>query len=149
MDSIAASFVGKRLRQVREEMGLTQRELAAAIGVSRQCIGMAENDKGVTCDTLRKIAIFTGASCGYLLGVTDERLPIEGGAARCIKGRAGMEPFRESLEEIDSILREALEGKKDAERLRAAIRDAIFYMADVLIDMDEMMEERAFLQKEG
>lgn len=144
-DSIASSFISERLGQLREEKGMTKSQLAAAAGINKAYVGMIESGVclRIACGVLRDISIATGASCDWLLGVTDERSDAEGHdvhRSRYDKAQlALMKSLRESLEEIDDILCRALEGEKDAMRLRAAIKDAVFYMADTLLDMDELM----------
>ena len=141
-NSAASSFLSKRLRQLREEKGLSQRQLALAIGITKSYVGMIEGGKcnSVSCGVLRSIALATGVSCDWLLGVSDERATVEDAPIPCAKDqRALMQSLRESLEEVDDILRRALDGEKSALQLRDAIKDAKFYMADILLDMDELI----------
>ena len=141
-NSAASSFLSKRLRQAREEKGLSQRQLARATGITKSYVCMIERGVvlSVSCGVLRSLSLATGVSCDWLLGVSDERAAAEEAAAPCAKDkRELMESLRESLEEVDDLLRRALEGEKDARQLRDAARDAKFYMADILLDMDELI----------
>lgn len=58
---------GDRIRQVRENMRLTQDDLATKSGLSKGFISDVENDKrGISSDNLLKIANALGASLDYL-----------------------------------------------------------------------------------
>ena len=62
----------KRLAELRHDHGMTQRELADKIGVSRGTIGMYEISKrDPDTDTLVKIARVFNVTTDYLLGNTD------------------------------------------------------------------------------
>ena len=59
---------GKRLRRLRKERGLTQDDIAAAIGVSRQIISRWERNEAVPkADNLTALADTLGISADYLL----------------------------------------------------------------------------------
>lgn len=67
---------GKRLRELREERDMTQRQLADVINLSPSTIGMYESGRrDPDSATLRRIAEYFGVSTDYLLGRTDERRP--------------------------------------------------------------------------
>jgi len=58
-----------QLRWLREDLGLTQRELAARVGVSQQQIAKLENPEGnPTIGTLEAIARKAGARFAVMLG---------------------------------------------------------------------------------
>lgn len=68
---------GERLKELRESKGMTQEFLAELLNVSRQSIGVYENnnvDPGI--NTLVKIADIFNISLDYLLGRTDEKYNI-------------------------------------------------------------------------
>lgn len=65
-----------RYADLRIEKELSQTELAAALGVSKQIISAYENgDRPLSLDNLLKYADFFGVSADYLLGRTDIKTP--------------------------------------------------------------------------
>lgn len=68
----------ERLKQLRNEKGLYQKELADIIGVSRPTVTQYENGTRTPDQvTLQKIADFFNISLDYLLGRTDEPSPAD------------------------------------------------------------------------
>ncbi len=68
----------KNLKLLRETTGITQKQLADAIGVSQQSINKYENHKiEPDVDTMIKIADFFETSVDYLIGHTHIRRRIE------------------------------------------------------------------------
>ena len=66
--------IGNKIKELRAEHNLTQKELAAAIKVSNGCIAMIETGKNdPTANTLLKYADFFQCSTDYLLGREDNR----------------------------------------------------------------------------
>jgi transcriptional regulator with XRE-family HTH domain len=71
----------QRLRQLREEMGLTQTELAKRVysaqgGLNQSAIAQVERGvSGFKAETLGEIADVLGTSIDYLLGRTDDPMP--------------------------------------------------------------------------
>lgn len=62
----------ERLKKLREDRGLSQRELARLIGFAPSTIAMYETDKrNPDPETLQKLADFFGCSVDYLLGRVD------------------------------------------------------------------------------
>lgn len=62
----------ERLREVMQEHGATQQELAEYVGKSRQAIGYyADGSSSPDWETLAKIAQYFGVSADWLLGLTD------------------------------------------------------------------------------
>lgn len=69
---------GKRLRELREERGLTQRELAGLLNLNQSTIAFYETDKKQPSqDTLARLADLFDVSVDYLLGRTDIRNPVK------------------------------------------------------------------------
>ena len=67
-----------RIKQLRQEKGLKQEELAGEFGIAQQTISNYE--KGIRepdITTLKKLADFFDVSLDFLLGKTDIRTPIE------------------------------------------------------------------------
>lgn len=64
----------ERLKKLRIEAGLTQKELAKIIQTSQQNIGFYEKgERQPKNDTLTKLADFFNVSIDYLLGKTDKK----------------------------------------------------------------------------
>jgi len=64
---IDAMSIGKKITQLREEMGISQRELARKLGVHYQSIGRWEHDETIPdANDLRKIAEFFKVTMDYL-----------------------------------------------------------------------------------
>jgi transcriptional regulator with XRE-family HTH domain len=69
-----ASAFAKRLRDLREERGLSQEELGARIGVDRSTVTSYETEKSFPKpDILPKIASYFDVSIDYLMGQEDDR----------------------------------------------------------------------------
>lgn len=82
--------IGNRIKQLREEKGLKQEELANKMSVSPSAIGMYETNKREPNNELTlKLANFFGVTTDYLLGKTD---------------------IRDTGEQIDDVLNEAMIG---------------------------------------
>lgn len=70
--------IGARIRQARLAKGLTQVELAVAIGVSRAHLTNAERGKvGLALDKLSSTASETGTTVGWLIGEASPADPEE------------------------------------------------------------------------
>lgn len=67
-------MIGDRLRELREERGMKQEDLASIINVERQSISNYENDKSCpSLENLVRLADFFEVTTDYLLGRTKER----------------------------------------------------------------------------
>lgn len=65
-----------RLRDVRNQKGLTQAELAKILGISQNTISQYETtDRSIPSETLVKLALIYETSLDYLVGLTDESIP--------------------------------------------------------------------------
>lgn len=65
---------GSRLKELREEKGLKQSELAQILNISPSSIGMYETDKRDPDDELKiKISDYFNVSIDYLMGKSDIR----------------------------------------------------------------------------
>lgn len=68
----------KRLKELRGEKGLSQRELAKLLNISSSTIAMYETgQRDPDTETLQSISEFFGCSVDYLLGRTDIRNPAD------------------------------------------------------------------------
>ena len=60
--------IGKRLRQLREDRGMKQAEVAEATGVDRGHLSVVERDKGrLSLESVRALAQFYGVSLEWLV----------------------------------------------------------------------------------
>ena len=68
------NVVASRLKSLRSERGLTQRELADSLGISTSAITMYENGRRIPkYDILETIADYFNVDMNYLYGVSDVR----------------------------------------------------------------------------
>lgn len=65
---------GQRLKELREEKGLKQSELAKILNISSSSVGMYETDRREPDDDLKlEIANYFNVSVDYLMGKTNKR----------------------------------------------------------------------------
>lgn len=65
---------GKRIKKLRLEQGLKQKELAEKLGISTSSIGMYEREaRQPDTEILKKIANYFNVSIDYILGNSDKR----------------------------------------------------------------------------
>lgn len=70
--------LGKRLKKLRAEKGITQKELAAIIKVPRDTVANWEVSRGTpNIETISDIASYFDVSTDYLLGRTNDPSPID------------------------------------------------------------------------
>lgn len=72
------STIGQRIKTLRIEANITQKQFGDIFGIVKSTVSMYENDNS-TPDTemLKKIAKFFNVSIDYLLGITDIREPVD------------------------------------------------------------------------
>lgn len=58
---------GQKLRSIREQYGLTRRQVEDATGISQANIARLENGSGARIETVRKLADFYGVPIEELL----------------------------------------------------------------------------------
>lgn len=64
---------GERLRELRQARSVSQMQLAAALGLTQNSIGMMERgQRGTTIEKVVLLAEYFHVSTDYLLGVTDD-----------------------------------------------------------------------------
>lgn len=65
---MAMAILSENVRKLRSDRGLTQRQLADAVGILHPRISEIERKKGnPTLGTIEKLASFFGVSAGYLI----------------------------------------------------------------------------------
>ena len=68
-------MINKRIRELRLSRGMSQPELAAKLGVSKQCISNWENDNiQPSIEMLIAISRFFMVSTDYLLGIDNKKI---------------------------------------------------------------------------
>ena len=71
-------ILGKRIKELRAEAGLTQRALAEKLNLSCSALAMYETGKrDPDTSTLAAVAAFFRVSADYLLGLNETRIPPE------------------------------------------------------------------------
>lgn len=65
----------KRIRELREDSDLTQREVAEHLNCSQQVYSNYElGQRDIPTQILIRLSVFYGVSTDYLLGLSDEKL---------------------------------------------------------------------------
>lgn len=65
-----------RFRDLREDMDMTQQELATHLNIRQSTLSQYENgQRQIPLNTLIQLALFFDTSTDYLLGLTNERNP--------------------------------------------------------------------------
>lgn len=68
-------MLNENIKELRLSYNLSQVELAAALGVSKQCVSNWENDNVLpSIEMLVKISKFFNVSCDWLLGLQKENV---------------------------------------------------------------------------
>jgi transcriptional regulator with XRE-family HTH domain len=81
--------IGERIRQARQDLGMTQQALARAVGVTRSAVAQWETARaGQVSGNLTRIASVLGVSVGHLLQGTAPA-PARSGAPRSGAARSG------------------------------------------------------------
>lgn len=72
-------FVGKRVRELRRELDLSQDRLAARAGMHRTWVGVVERgESGTTVDSLAALCSALGVSLAYFFSPMTDTLEIRG-----------------------------------------------------------------------
>lgn len=104
---------GKRLKELREEKGLTQQQLGELVNLSQQTIGHYEVGRAKPDpDTLEKFADLFFCSVDYLLGRTDTRSHEPKTIAASHDGEEWTEEELEDIEKFKEFVRSRREQKK-------------------------------------
>lgn len=70
-------MIGERIKELRKENNLTQKQLADAIGIDRSSIGKYETGTPPSSDVLLRIAEYFGVSVDYLYGRVTRNIEAE------------------------------------------------------------------------
>lgn len=107
--------IGGRIREARQQAGLTQQELAAAIGCSKSHLSLMEADQ-------RRVSAERASRIEHALGVTDNHL------VRCVQWHAlppelrrRMQSAEHSSRELADRLKAALSSEQPLETLRSVV----------------------------
>lgn len=108
-----------RIRDLREELGLTQAGLASRLSMGRATLGLYEQEKrSIVPETIKRFCAFFGVTSDYLLGLSDRRTPeISDEDAAVLAAYHALPP--ESRRIVDAALQPYLE-KKTSSALSAA-----------------------------
>ncbi|MFV0319657.1 MAG: helix-turn-helix domain-containing protein [Microbacterium sp.] len=124
-DGVDSLTIGRRIRQVRTERGMTLDDLAAEVGRAPSQLSMIENGRREPKLTLlRAIARALGVALDALLesGPLDERASLEISLERAMKGQTfqalGIEPFRIGKGVPTEALKAMLALQGEIDRLR-------------------------------
>ncbi|MFL2001218.1 helix-turn-helix domain-containing protein [Microbacterium sp. A1-JK] len=122
---VDALTIGRRIRQLRSERGMTLDELAAAVGRAPSQLSVIENGRREPKLTLlQSIARALGTSLDAILAseTLDERSTLEIAVERAMRGQTftalGIEPFRVGKTVPDEVLRAMLALQGEIDRLR-------------------------------
>ncbi len=67
------NYFAERLKELRQEKGITQKALAESLGYNQSMISFWENGVNEPTESaIRKVAIFFDVPTDYLLGLKDE-----------------------------------------------------------------------------
>ena len=99
-----ADTLGSRLKQVREEKNLTQKQIAVMLNVATRTIGFYENNlRHPSYDILIKLADFFNVSTDYLLCRTDDS------KIKSVKNKLSKEFLEAGIEDIGILKNATLE----------------------------------------
>lgn len=73
-----SSLIGKRIKYLREKIGITQTQLAKLVGIGKSTLSEYESGKAnPTAEVIKKIANSLNVSADYLLGLKDTYEPFD------------------------------------------------------------------------
>lgn len=102
--------LGKRIKNLREEKNLTQKDLAKKLNIANSTLSQYETGQRVPSDEVKiKIAEFFQVTLDYLFGVTDNKEGYEYiDELRVRYKKKGVDISHLSYEEIDDLLQKGL-----------------------------------------
>lgn len=111
--------IGDRIKELRLEQGLNQRDLAAKMNISNSTLSQYETGQRAPSDDMKdRFACYFNVSIDYLMGRTNMKRPtvLEDDGPRNDKERLILELFRQAPDALQDLALEAL-------RQRAADRE--------------------------
>lgn len=119
------------LREIREEMGFSQKELAKQMGVSPTNIYNYESGRTEpNIDTLIKLSKILNVSVDYLLGIEDDL------------GIKGYAPAKERISAAEALSGEEEDLLKDFRKLGVFARSSILIQVRALAEKAEKEEQK-------
>ena len=106
---------GQRIKSKREELRVSQTDLANAIGVSKQTLYKYENDivSNIPSDIIEKLSSRLDCSPGYIMGWEDSEVLIESNPKDVDKAVELYEKYIQAILEIRSAVDSLLKPKSD------------------------------------
>lgn len=115
--------LGKNLREARRSKGMTQEQVAEAVGVSPQAVSRWENDSAYPdVATLAGLAMLYGTSLDALVGMQELR---DANALRSIHGRVLTLVAQGQSEEAEQLIRDSLRLYPDNSGLLMALGETL------------------------
>lgn len=94
--------LGERLKMLREEKGISRRQVSLAIGLEQSTYGKFESEqKAPGRDIVQKLADFYNVTTDYLLGRTEERRTDEISALHITGGLSYEDLPPEAIQELE------------------------------------------------
>lgn len=125
-------MLGNRIKDLRKEKNMTQKELGIKIGVSDRTIGYYESEERFPPqDILQKLADFFNVSVDYLLGRTQKTISYKNEAEKTLD------------EQLDEVLKKLQDDKSalmfKGEALDDATKEALLISLRNTLDLAESM----------
>lgn len=113
---------GEKVNEERKKQNLTQKELAAKIGVTNRVISSYENGKSFprTREAYKRVADALGVNVNYLLS-DDEAFVLEAQESYGYRGKKGAKRL---LEEVSGLFSGGEMAEEDMDELMLAIQEA-------------------------
>lgn len=95
---------GQRIKDLREQRGITLEELGKKIGITRQAVHSLETRDNIGLATMRKVADALGTHPAYLMGFVSEE-----DALAMLDHERVLEAYKKASPETKAIIRKILE----------------------------------------
>ncbi len=106
---------GQRIKKKREELRVSQTDLANAIGVSKQTLYKYENDivTNIPSDVIEKLSSRLDCSPGYIMGWEDSEILIDFDSKEIERAAELYKKYLHAIPEIRSAVDSLLKPKSD------------------------------------
>ena len=105
MDKTISKKIGARIRALREEIGLSQEELAKRLGVSRPTVSQIENsERKITAEELYKLSKIFNISLDDLISQDKIEVILEKGKSRKTEERIRISVPQENVKKFKEVL---------------------------------------------